>query len=300
MAARDRNLFAWQAYVIAMSFVVVGLLIALGFSVASSSNMQKSVEDARNQANASTDTMRKLNGEVEYIKAMLGQRQFTEAEWKQANESAPSDAQFAAMQAQYGKDMSLFSSNEPIQNRNYPKLAEYLMREIRARNAQVDSAAKAYAELTLKTENTVKSENDARVAAEKKSAEAEKTLAEERIDFQKKLDEDQKVISQVNDTLQKKIAEFSKEKSRLDAALKAKTTQADELIARNLSLVERIRILEGEDFQAGPGQDRRCGRRRKSGLGQSGTGRRASTWRSLRNRQSGRASVERSSTQGSC
>jgi hypothetical protein len=254
MAARDRNLFAWQAYVIAMSFVVVGLLVALGFSIASSSNIQKSMTDAVSQSRTANDAMRKLSGEIEYIKGMLGQRQFTEAEWKQMKESAPSDPQFAAVQTQYEKDMSLFGPSEPIQNRNYPKLAEYLMLELRARNAQVDAAAKAYAELTRKTENTVKSETAGREAAEKNAADMEKRLAEERIDFQKKLDADQQTISEVNNTLQKKIAEFAKEKARLDAALKAKSTQADELIARNLSLVERVRILEGEDFQSAQGK----------------------------------------------
>ena len=54
MAARDRNLFAWQAYVITMSFVVVGLLVALGFSIASSSNTEKSMSDAVNQAKVAT------------------------------------------------------------------------------------------------------------------------------------------------------------------------------------------------------------------------------------------------------
>lgn len=254
MAARDRNLFAWQAYVISMSFVVVGLLVALGFSIASSSNTQKSMSDALNQAKTANENMRKLNGEVEYIKGVLGQRQFTEAEWKQMKESAPSDAQFGALQAQYEKDMSLFGPSEPIQNKNYPKLAEYLMRELRARNAQVDSAAKAYAELTKKTDNTVKSETAGREAAERKSAEMEKLLAEERIDAQKKLDGAQETISKVSMTLQDNIAKFAEEKKRLDANLKAKTAQAAELVARNLSLVERIRILEGEEFQSAQGK----------------------------------------------
>ena len=39
----------------------------------------------------------------------------------------------------------------------------------------------------------------------------------------------------------------------MDAALKTKTAQADDLIKRNLTLVERIRVLEGEDFQAAQG-----------------------------------------------
>ncbi len=254
MAARDRNLFAWQAYVITMSFVVVGLLVALGFSIASSSNTQKSMTDAVNQTRTANENVRKLSSEVEYINGMLGQRPFTEAEWKQMKESAPADAKFAALQAQFDKDMSLFGPSEPIQNKNYPKLAEYLMRELRARNAQVDSAAKAYAELTKKTENTVKSETAGREAAEKKSAEMEKQLAEARIDFQKQLDVNLEKIAEISKTLTDSSAKFSKEKARLDAALKAKTTQADELVARNLSLVERIRILEGEDFQSAQGK----------------------------------------------
>ncbi len=253
MAARDRNLFAWQAYVISMSFVVVGLLVALGFSIASSSNTEKSMSDAVNQAKTANENMRKLSSEVEYINGMLGQRPLTDAEWKQMKESAPNDPKFTTLQSQFDKDMSNFGPNEPIQNKNYPKLAEYLTKELRAKNAQVDAAAKAYAELTKKTENTVKSETAGREAAEKKTAEMEKLLAEERISYQKKLDDAQETITQVNKTLQDSNAKSAEEKKKLEANLKAKTTQAAELVARNLSLVERIRILEGEDFQSAQG-----------------------------------------------
>jgi hypothetical protein len=253
MAARDRNLFAWQAYVITMSFVVVGLLIALGFSIASSSNTEKSMSDAVNQARTANDNLRKLSNEVEYINGMLGQRPLTEAEWKQMKDSAPNDPKLTALQSQFDKDMSLFGPSEPIQNKNYPKLAEYLMKELRARNAQVDAAAKAYSELTKKTENTVKSETSGREAAEKKAAEMEKLLAEERIAFQKERDDALETISKVNKTLQDSNAKFAEEKKRLESNLKARTTQATELVARNLLLAEKIRILEGEDFQSAQG-----------------------------------------------
>lgn len=253
MASRDRNLFAWQAYVIAMSFVVVGLLIALGFSIANHSNMKLSMEKSAEKENTATATTRKLSNELEYLKGMLGQRQFTEAEWKQLKESS-TDPQSDALQAQYNKDMSLFGPNEPIQNRNYTKLSEYLIRELKARNAQVDTAAKTQAELTKKTESIVKNETAAREAAEKKSAATEKNLEKERIEFHKTLEEDKKTIAEVNETLQKKIAEHSKEKSKLEVTAKTKTAQSDDLIARNLSLVERIRVLEGEDFQSAQGK----------------------------------------------
>ncbi len=253
MAPRDRNLFAWQAYVIAMSFVVVGLLVALGFSIASVSNETRSKDEAVKQKASADKTNKELQSQLEYIKGMLGQRQFTEAEWNQAK-SASADPQSEALLTQYNKDMSLFGPNEPIQNRNYPKLAEHLIREVRARNSQVDAQAKAQADLTKKMENDVKNETAAREAAQKKTAETEKRLAAETIDNQKKLDDAQKTISEVNATLQKTISVANAEKAKHDATEKQIKIQNNELVARNLSLVERVRVLEGEDFQSAQGK----------------------------------------------
>lgn len=251
--ARDRNLFAWQAYVITMSFVVVGLLVALGFSIASSSNTKKSMEDAVNRANEAAKSTRTLTTELQYVKAMLGQSQFTEAEWEGLKKSA-TDESAKVLQTQYDKDMSLFSASEPIQNRNYPKLVEYLIRELRARNAQVDTAAKTQADLAKKMDSTVKAETVARETAEKKSADLEKNLEEVRADFLKKLDENQNLITQVNETLQKNNKEYAIKKAELESIASASSKKATDLLDLNSRLRERIRVLEGEDFQSAQGK----------------------------------------------
>ncbi|MFN9917328.1 MAG: hypothetical protein ACK53L_32375, partial [Pirellulaceae bacterium] len=104
MAPRDRNLFAWQAYVIAMSFVVLALIVALGWTLASYSNIERQRDEAQNKATTAADAHRKLSEEVQLFKGMLGQQQFTEAEWGQLESSASSDEQ-KKLQDQYKKDM---------------------------------------------------------------------------------------------------------------------------------------------------------------------------------------------------
>jgi len=254
MAARDRNLSAWMAYVIVASFVSVGLIGALGYTMYSSSNLQTTAKEAVGRAAESDKKYRDISQNLDFVKGMLGQRQFSEAEWETMKSSITGSADFDALQSQYAKDMTLFGPSEPFQNKNYPKLAEYLMRELRARNAQVDSAAKTAQELNLKTESTVRSETDARKAAETKANDLDKQLAEARADFKNKIDDLIKTNTQTNETLQKKIAEHAKEKAKLESMVKVRTDDVAMLTERNLSLVRRIEVLENVDFQAVQGK----------------------------------------------
>jgi len=254
MAARDRNLSAWMAYVIVVSFVSVGLIGALGYTMYSSSSLQTTAKEAVGRATESDKKYREIVQNLDYARGMLGQRQFSEAEWETMKGSITGSADFDALQSQYSKDMTLFGPSEPFQNKNYPKLAEYLMRELRARNAQVDSAAKTAQDLNLKTESTVRSETDARKAAEAKATELDKQLAEARADFKTKIDDLIKTNTQTNETLQKKMAEHSKEKSKLETSIKVKSEEINMITSRNLSLVQRIEVLENVDFQAVQGK----------------------------------------------
>jgi hypothetical protein len=254
MAARDRNLSAWMAYVIVASFVSVGLIGALGYTMYSSSNLQTTAKEAVNRAAESEKKYRDIVQNLDFVKGMLGQRQFSEAEWETMKGSISGSADFDALQSQFGKDMTLFGPSEPFQNKNYPKLAEYLMLELRARNAQVDSAAKTAQELNLKTESTVRSETDARKAAEAKANDLDKQLAEARADFKNKIDELVKTNTQTNEILQKKMAEHAREKAKLESVVKTRTNEVAMLTSRNLSLVRRIEVLENVDFQAVQGK----------------------------------------------
>ncbi len=215
MALRDRNLYAWQAYVIVMSFVVVGLAVALGFYVINAGTQIKTTQEALTKANAADAKASDIIRQMETVKGILGQRQFSEAEWEANKSSTSSNPDVDAMQKQYQKDMTLFGPAEPIQNKNYPKLAEYLMRELRARNAQVDAAAKTQQELNVKTESTVKSETEARKKAEEKSTQLERELAEARANFKKTIDEGVAEISRIKEEQQKSIADAAKARAKL-------------------------------------------------------------------------------------
>ncbi len=254
MAARDRNLVAWQAYVIVMSMVAVGFMIGLAISVTSHSNTERSKQDALSRASRAEDATRKLNTQIELLNGMLGQRQFTQDEWDAMKKLAAGDAQTATLQTQFEKDMSLFGANEPLQNRNYPKLTETLMRELRDRNLQIDSVNRSQADLVKKTEAAIKSETDARQKAEARADKLEKDLEIARAEFQKQLDAGQKTITEVSETLAKKIAEFTREKAILEAKAKEEKDRADKFVNLNVKLNRRIREVEGEEFQAAQGK----------------------------------------------
>lgn len=253
MAVRgDRNLVAWQAYVIVMSIVAVGLIVGLGISIAGHSNTQRSMDDAINRSRTAEDTTRKLTTESERLKAMLGQRQFTEAEWDQMKKSG-GDAQGEALQAQFDKDMSLFGINEPVQNRSYPKLVETLMRELRDRNLQIDGANRSQADLVKKTNSTVKNETDARKAAEDRADQREKELEVARADYKLKLDENLAKIDEIKAKQDESQRLYEAEKAKLTANIGELTKRLNEKILLNEKLNKRIRELEGEEFQMAQG-----------------------------------------------
>ncbi len=254
MAARDRNLVAWQAYVIVMSMVSVGLMIGLAISVSSHSSTETSKADALARATRAEETTRKLTSQIEVLSGMLGQRQFTQDEWDAIKKLATGDAQTAAVQTQFEKDMKVFGANEPLQNRNYPKLADMLLRELRDRNQQIDTANRNQAKLVKETESAIKNESEARMKAEGRADKLEKDLEVARADFQKQLDAGQQTISSVSETLAKKIAEFSKEKAILETKSREEKEKADKFVSLNLKLNRRVREVEGEEFQSAQGK----------------------------------------------
>lgn len=254
MAARDRNLYAWQAYVIVVSIVSVALAVALGFYIVNAGTQSKTTQEALTRANSADSKAAETLRQMDLVKGMLGLRQFSEADWNNMKSSISANPDTDAMQKQYEKDMSLFGPAEPIQNKNYPKLAEYLMRELRSRNAAVDANAKREQDLMAKTDNTVRSETAAREKAQEKSAQLEKDLAEARASFKKTIDEGVAEVSRIKDEQQKSQEVAKKEKAKLEATIKTITTDRDQLIKRNLQLANRIEELLREDFQAPQGK----------------------------------------------
>ena len=72
MAVRDRNMFAWQAYVITMSFVSVGLLLGMFFLWRSYSDLNKKYESQAASLQTKTDEGQQALLRVDRLLEMLG------------------------------------------------------------------------------------------------------------------------------------------------------------------------------------------------------------------------------------
>ncbi|MFY7967936.1 MAG: hypothetical protein ACOVNV_02535, partial [Pirellulaceae bacterium] len=92
MAARDRNLFAWQAYVLTMTIISLGLLIALGYVLFTMSTNTKKMESAVTRASEAERQIQTANSKLQALQAMVGNKQFSEAEFQQALQSIGTDA----------------------------------------------------------------------------------------------------------------------------------------------------------------------------------------------------------------
>ncbi|MFO0067173.1 MAG: hypothetical protein ACK523_14550, partial [Pirellulaceae bacterium] len=148
MAARDRNLFAWQAYVLTMTIISLGLLIALGYVLFTMSTNTKKMESAVTRASEAERQIQTANSKLQALQAMVGNKQFSEAEFQQALQSIGTDADIDTIKKKFDGDMSLFGPDVPSQDRNYSKLVSDLMKAVRDRNLQIDRSSKEVERLT--------------------------------------------------------------------------------------------------------------------------------------------------------
>ena len=84
MAVRDRNLFAWQAYVITMSFVSVGLLLGMFFLWRSYSDLNKRFDEKNTQLATATTEFQTSEARVDRLMSMVGYGEKTQDEMKEA------------------------------------------------------------------------------------------------------------------------------------------------------------------------------------------------------------------------
>ena len=252
MAVRDRNMFAWQAYVITMTLVSVGLLFALGWVLFTGATNTKRAEDAIASRNEINDNLRKENSKVQALLHMVGGKQSTEAEFQTMMATIGADGELEAAKTKFDKDMSLLGINEP--SKNYATLAENLMKAIRDRNVQIETTAKELERLTKDLEQVRTQETLARQAAEKDRDRLDKELALARDDFRTKEGELQKTIEQLNNEKAQLASTFAVERKKYqaerDVAL-AKVKDAEEF-KRTMEDFITTKV-EREDFESSQG-----------------------------------------------
>ncbi len=186
MAVRDRNLFAWQAYVITMTIVSIGLLMALGFVIFTGSTSKKEAITATKNLQDMEAKLRQEGIKTQYMMYMLGAKQSTEQEVAQMEASIAGIADMEALKKSYQSDMALFGADVAQQDRNYSSLVVNLMKSLRTRNMQNDKASKDIDRLTKEMESVRVQETKGRQAAEAERDRLAKANEDARKDYEAK------------------------------------------------------------------------------------------------------------------
>ncbi|MFN9549652.1 MAG: hypothetical protein ACK56Q_05185 [Pirellulaceae bacterium] len=255
MAARDRNLFAWQAYVLTMTIISLGLLIALGYVLFTMSTNTKKMESAVTRASEAERQIQTANSKLQALQAMVGNKQFSEAEFQQALQSIGTDADIDTIKKKFDGDMSLFGPDVPSQDRNYSKLVSDLMKAVRDRNLQIDRSSKEVERLTQEVNLIRDQETKAREkeVAEKKELQAklEQTI-QEYLDKEAALKKNHETEVAV---AQKNIAALRQEKTKIESDLKDIRSENLQLTQFKKDIMEQlVKETEREDFESAQGK----------------------------------------------
>lgn len=254
MSGRDRNMFAWQAYVIAMSIVSALMLVGLFFLWNYASTQAKEAETAKASASNSSAELGKAKLKSDRLLSMLGQGNFNETELETIKSSMVGDPQMEALEKSYDTDMSLLGANVEAANKNYAGLAKTLMDVIKDRNIEHkkfrDREDQLRSELTTVIDRETKRANE----AEKKRDELATELSNLKTQYQDDRTKLTGEMEQLKDRLQKANDRYSKletEKKRVEDTLTAEVAKLKDVVAQQAAEIVQLRY---EDFDTPQGK----------------------------------------------
>ncbi|MCR9293027.1 MAG: hypothetical protein NXI32_09940 [bacterium] len=233
MAVRDRNLFAWQAYVITMAFLSVGLLLGMFFLWRGYSDLDKRFKDQKSSLDNATQEFRTSERRVDRLLSMMGYGQYTDADLQQMAADFANDERLGEVEADYAEQMKLFPPNQPANEKNLIKLPKFLIDTIRIRNEQIDTARERAAQLQTELAATIDRETKAREAAVAAQKAAEADLAQARQQHAAN-------IAKLNQEKEEEIQKFQANLAVKEKALTEVRAENSSLVAENARQSETI------------------------------------------------------------
>lgn len=254
MAARDRNLFVWQVYVVTMSVVSAVLLILFGIFMYSSMTQTKIAEEATTKLADLQSKLSKENNKLQYLRHTTGDGKATEAELEGMKSNIAGDEEMEAIQKRYEENMTLFGPNTPKSEQTYPNLVENLMKALRQRNIELQNATQLVEEAKEEIKSVRAQETAAREKAEAKSEELAKQLANARDEYKEKEDALKGTITALTD----EKTEMAQKQERAEAKLRndiasLKSENATLVKFKSEVVAQRIEN-EREDFASPQGK----------------------------------------------
>ncbi len=234
MAVRDRNLFAWQAYVITMSFISVGLLLGMFFLWRSYSDLSKKYDAQATQLTTAQTEFQTAEAQRARLLTMVGQGEGgTQDELNEAAARFAADPLLGPVEKEFAEQMNLFAANVAPSEKNLIKLPKYLLETIRARNEDIDKARKLEAQLLAEKTATLQRETKARQDAEAAQKKAEADLAATR-------DQHKLAIEALNNEKKEAFDNYDKYKAFFDTQLATLRKENEKLSAEKGTLTETV------------------------------------------------------------
>ncbi len=257
MAVRDRNLFAWQAYVITMSFVSVGLLLGMFFLWRGYSDLSTKFESTNADLTTARTTVQTSQGRVDRLLSMLGYGDYTDADLTEMANKFATDEELAQVEKDFAEQMKLFPPNQPISEKNLLKLPKFLTDTIRLRNEAIEKARadlnKAQQEMNAKIADAEKARDGAQAAqdaAEKDLANERQAFAQERARLNAEKEEALAKYAEYKKDFDVKLVNLQNENQRLTIVARDQT----ETISQQM---EEINQFRNPDFAAPQGEIRK-------------------------------------------
>lgn len=254
MAVRDRNMFVWQAYVIASSIISVILLGVMFWLWRVASDKTRQLEAKNTELANAQDTFRTTKEHKDRLLSMLGVGQWAQADLERMRQNSSKDPEMESVEVEFAKMQTMFPANEALSNRNLMRLPQLLLETIRLKNTELADSRNRINDLQAQMTKEVEDNRRARELAEDAQKKAEKDLADARVAHKKEIENLNREKAVNLEQYDKYKRDFDKDLASLRSTnreLETQKTQADQTIARQF---ERIQQFDRPDYANAQGQ----------------------------------------------
>ncbi len=254
MAVRDRNMFVWQAYVIASTIVSLILLVGMFFLWRAWSDTSRTLASTREQLNTAQTNGTQAADKVKRLMDMLGRGQFTKEDRDRMAATYKDDAELGPIEADFARMLTLFPANTADSEKNLMKLPQLLLEIIRQRNEQFAEARARETANQAQMTKEIEDHRRARETAELAQKKSEKDLADTRVAHKEQIQNINKLKDEAIEKMEKNKAFFDTQLQSLAVQVKKLESESSEKSQAIASQVERIQRFENPDYASSQGR----------------------------------------------
>ncbi|RMF37000.1 MAG: hypothetical protein D6753_18370 [Planctomycetota bacterium] len=254
MAVRDRNLFAWQAYVVTSAIISVGLLVLMFFMWRAWSDASKRLADMETQLQSARSDFQLSEKRVNRLLSMMGYGNYSDSELQAMAAEMANDEKLGPVEKDFAEQMKLFPPTFELADKNLMQLPKFLMDTIRLRNEEIIQAREEVKRLETELAATVQRERKKAADAVAAQLKAENDLKAARQAHAQEIDR----LNKEKEEVLARFDAFRREFEAQRAALVAQVNQLRQTVAEQAETIaiqaDRLNQFENPDYAAPQGE----------------------------------------------